>query len=71
MGFSDAASVGSPSVSFSGVFAVIFGIVFLVILYWVIRTAVRDGTLAAWRIRNRVEKEEAAGWDPQSGRGRT
>ena len=32
-------------------------IVGLVILYWVIRTAVRDGILAAWRIRKRGEKE--------------
>jgi hypothetical protein len=45
---------------------VILLIVVLVILYWVIRLAVRDGTLAAWRIRNRGERE-AAGWDPRSG----
>jgi hypothetical protein len=72
MGFSDAATVSSPSVSFaaSGVLGVIFGIVTLVILYWIIRTAVRDGILAAWRIRNRAEKEDAAGWDPQPGLGR-
>jgi hypothetical protein len=70
MGFSDAATVSSPSVSvsFSGVFGVIFGIVLLVILYWVIRTAVRAGILAAWRIRNQADKEEAIGWDPQPGR---
>jgi hypothetical protein len=68
MGFSDAATA---SVSISGVFWVILGIVILVILvilYWVIRIAVRDGILAAWRIRNRAEKEEAIGWDPQPGR---
>jgi hypothetical protein len=45
---------------------VILWIVVLVILYWVIRTAVRDGILAAWRIRNRAEKEarddQAQGW---------
>lgn len=66
MGFSDAATVSSPSVSFSGVYAVILLIVGFVILYYVIRTAVRDGTLAAWRIRNRAEKEarddQAQGW---------
>jgi hypothetical protein len=45
---------------------VILWIVALVILYWIIRLAVRDGTLAAWRIRNRGERE-AAGWDPRSG----
>jgi hypothetical protein len=66
MGFSDAATVSSPSVSLSGVFVWILGIVGLVILYWVVRTAVRDGILAAWRIRNRAEKEarddQAQGW---------
>jgi protein-S-isoprenylcysteine O-methyltransferase Ste14 len=45
---------------------VILLIVGLVILYWVIRTAVREGILAAWRIRNRAEKEarddKAQGW---------
>ena len=46
---------------------VVVPVVSLVILYYVIRAAVRDGILAAWRIRNRVEKEEAAGWDPQPG----
>jgi hypothetical protein len=46
--------------------AAILWIVGLVILYWVIRIAVRDGILAAWRIRKRGERE-AAGWDPQSG----
>ena len=45
---------------------VILLIVVLVILYWIIRIAVRDGMLAAWRIRKRGERE-AAGWDPQSG----
>ena len=65
MGFSDAATVvGGPAVSLSGVVGVILSIVGLVILYWIIRTAVRDGILAAWRIRNRAEKEEAVGWDP-------
>lgn len=52
---------------------VVFCIVVLVILYYVIRTAVRDGIRDAWRIRNRVEKdaaaEEAVGWDPHPGRG--
>lgn len=47
-------------------------IVFFVILYFVIRAAVRDGTLAAWRVRKLVEKdaaaEEAVGWDPHPGR---
>jgi hypothetical protein len=66
MGFSDAATVSSPSVSLSGVFVWILGIVGLVILYWVVRIAVRDGILAAWRIRNRAEKEarddQAQGW---------
>lgn len=46
--------------------AVILWIVGLVILYYVIRVAVRDGILAAWRIRNRAEKEarddKAQGW---------
>ena len=70
MGFSVAATAGSPAVSFSGWFAVIFAIVVLVILYYVVRTAVRHGMLAAWRIRDRAEKEEAAGWDPQRGSGR-
>jgi len=46
--------------------AVILWIVGFVILYYVIRAAVRDGILAAWRIRNRVEKEtrddKAQGW---------
>ena len=41
-------------------------IVGLVILYWIIRIAVRDAILAAWRIRNRREKEarddKAQGW---------
>jgi hypothetical protein len=46
---------------------VILLIVVLVILYWIIRIAVRDGMLAAWKIRKRGERE-AAGWDPQSGR---
>ena len=64
MGFSDAATVSSPSVSLSGVVGVILGIVGLIILYYIIRTAVRDGILAAWRIRDRVGKEEAVGWDP-------
>lgn len=45
---------------------VILLIVGLVILYWVIRTAVREGILAAWEIRNRAEKEarddKAQGW---------
>jgi hypothetical protein len=44
----------------------IFLIVLLVILYWIIRIAVREGILAAWRIRNRAEKEarddKAQGW---------
>jgi len=68
MGFSDAATVSPPSVSlsFSGVFAVILLIVGVAILYYVIRTAVRNGMLAAWRIRNRAEKEarddQAQGW---------
>jgi hypothetical protein len=68
MGFSDAATVSWPSVSLSVVVWMILGIVGLVILYWVIRTAVRDGILAAWRTRNRAEKEESVGWDPQPGR---
>jgi len=46
--------------------AVILWIVGFVILYYVIRAAVRDGILAAWRIRNRAEKEarddQAQGW---------
>ena len=46
--------------------AVILWIVGFVVLYYVIRAAVRDGILAAWRIRNRVEKEarddKAQGW---------
>lgn len=42
-------------------------IVGLATLYWVIRIAVRDGILAAWRIRKRSEREEAD-WDPRSGR---
>ena len=46
--------------------AVIFWIVGLVILYWVIRTGVRDGILAAWRARSRAEKkahdDKAQGW---------
>ena len=37
-----------------------------VILYYVIRTAVREGILAAWKVRNRLEKEarddKAQGW---------
>ena len=37
--------------------AVIPWIVGFVILYYVIRAAVRDGILAAWRERNLVEKE--------------
>ena len=45
---------------------VIFWIVGLVILYWVIRLAVRDGILSAWRTRSRGEKEarddKAQGW---------
>jgi hypothetical protein len=45
---------------------VIFVIVLLVILYWIIRIAVREAILAAWRIRNRAEKEarddKAQGW---------
>jgi hypothetical protein len=66
MGFSDAATISSPTVSFSGFFSVIVLIVFFVILYYVVRTAVREGILAAWRIRNRAEKEarddQAQGW---------
>ncbi|HTX80987.1 MAG TPA: DUF6019 family protein [Streptosporangiaceae bacterium] len=46
----------------------------LVILYYVIRTAVRDGIMDAWTKRGRVEREaaaeEAVGWDPYPGRGR-
>ena len=46
--------------------AVILWIVGFVILYYVIRTAVRDGILAAWGIRDRAEKEarddQAHGW---------
>lgn len=49
-------------------------VVSIVILYYIIRTAVRDGIMDAGRIRNRVEKdaaaEEAVGWDPHPGRGR-
>jgi len=48
-------------------FTLIVWIVGFAILYWVIRVAVRDGILAAWRIRNRSERE-AANWDPRSGR---
>jgi len=47
--------------------AVILWIVGLVILYYIIRTAVRDGIMDASRLRKRAERE-AAGWDPQSGR---
>lgn len=47
-------------------------IVFFTILYFVMRAAVREGTLAAWRVRKRIEKdaaaEEAVGWDPHPGR---
>ena len=65
MGFSDAATVaGGSAVSLSAIVGVILCIVALVILYWIIRTAVRDGILAASRIRNRAEKDEAVGWDP-------
>jgi hypothetical protein len=46
--------------------AVILWIVGFVALYYAIRTGVRDGILAAWRIRNRGEKEarddKAQGW---------
>lgn len=46
--------------------AVILWIVGLVILYYVIRTAVRDGIMDARRIRKRAEKEgrddQAQGW---------
>jgi hypothetical protein len=46
--------------------AVILWIVGLVILYYVIRTAVRDGIMDAWRIRRRAEKgardDQAQGW---------
>lgn len=49
-------------------------VISLMILYYVIRTAVRDGIMDASRKRNRVEKdaaaEEAVGWDPHPGRGR-
>ena len=52
----------------------VFVIVVLVILYYIIRTAVRDGIMDAWRKRNLVEKDAAAegavGWDPRPGRGR-
>jgi hypothetical protein len=45
---------------------VIVWIVGFVILYYVIRIGVRDGILAAWRIRRRAEKEarddKAQGW---------
>ena len=48
------------------IISVILWIVGFVILYYVIRTAVRDGILAAWRVRNRVEKgvrdDKAQGW---------
>ena len=47
--------------------SVILWIVGLMILYWVIRIAVRDGILAAWKVRNRGEKD-AAGWNPRSGK---
>jgi uncharacterized protein HemY len=46
--------------------AVILWIIGFLLLYYVIRLGVRDGTLAAWRIRNRREKEarddQAQGW---------
>lgn len=46
--------------------AVILWIVGLIILYYVIRAAVRDGMLAAWRVRSRLEKEarddKSQGW---------
>jgi hypothetical protein len=45
---------------------IVVPIVSLVILYYVIRTAVRDGIMDAWRIRKRSEKEarddQAQGW---------
>jgi uncharacterized membrane protein YdjX (TVP38/TMEM64 family) len=40
----------------------------LVILYYVIRTAVRDGIMDAWTKRSRVQREAAAGWDPDPSR---
>ncbi len=50
----------------SSIVAVILWLVGFVILYWVIRIGVRDGILAAWRVRNRAEKEarddKAQGW---------
>jgi len=49
------------------IITVLLWIVGLVILYWVIRMAVRDGIKDAWRIRKRTDRE-AAGWDPLSGR---
>jgi len=46
--------------------ALVLWVVGLVILYYVIRAAVRDGMLAAWRVRGRLEKEarddKAQGW---------
>jgi hypothetical protein len=42
-------------------------VVSIVILYWVIRMAVRAGILDADRIRRQAEKE-AAVWDPKTGR---
>jgi hypothetical protein len=45
---------------------VLFWIVGFVILYYVVRAAVRDGMMAAWKARKRAERE-ASGWDPQSG----
>jgi len=46
--------------------ALVLWIVGFVILYYVIRAAVRDGMLAAWGVRKRLEKEarddKAQGW---------
>jgi len=54
------------SVSIGVVIWLISSIVGLLILYWIIRVAVRDGILAAWRIRSRTEKQarddKAQGW---------
>ena len=46
--------------------SLILWIVGLLILYFVIRAAVREGILAAWRIRDQAEKEvrddKSQGW---------
>ena len=46
---------------------IVSSIVGLVILYYVIRIAVRDGIMDASRKRRQAAAEAAVGWDPQPG----